>query len=86
MCTATCAPVGAGPARRTPGLETCGGTTLADPAAANPTFFTGFLASPVVAAGGLQAVARVARTRYFEQSRVGVRDPVETCNGDRLLF
>jgi hypothetical protein len=67
------------------GLETSGGTALAEPAA-NPTFFTGFLASPAVAAGGLQAVARVASTRYFEQSQVPVRDPVVTCNGDRLRF
>src|SRR5580658_63480 len=67
------------------GLETSGGTALAG-TAANPTFFTGFLASPAAAAGGLQAVARVARTRYFEQTQVRVADPVVTGNGDRLRF
>jgi hypothetical protein len=67
------------------GLETSGGTALTGPAA-NPRFFTGFLASPAVAAGALAGVARVARTRYFEQSQVRVRDPVVTCNGDRLRF
>ena len=72
-------------ARGSLGLETSGGTALAGPAA-NPRFFTGFVASPAVAAGGLAAVARVARTRYFEQSQVRVRDPVVTCNGDRLRF
>ena len=72
-------------ARGSLGLETSGGTALAGPAA-NPRFFTGFVTSPAVAAGGLAAVARVARTRYFEQSQVRVRDPVVTCNGDRLRF
>jgi hypothetical protein len=77
------------------GLETSGGTALAGPAA-NPTFFTGFLASPEVAASALAAVARVARARYYEPSRSRALhvewsgppplDPVVTCNGDRLRF
>jgi hypothetical protein len=67
------------------GLETSGGTGLAGPSD-NPRFFTGFLANPAVAAGGLQAVARVARTRYFQPNLVALRDPVVTCNGDRLRF
>src|SRR5215472_1324029 len=77
------------------GLETSGGTALARPAA-NPTFFTGFLASPGVAASALAAVARVARARYYEPSRSRALhvewsgpaplDPVVTCNGDRLRF
>ena len=67
------------------GLETSGGTALAGPAA-NPTFFTGFLASPEVAASALAAVARVAWARYYEPSRSRALDPVVTCNGDRLRF
>lgn len=67
------------------GLATSGGTGLAGPNE-NPRFFTGFLAHPAVAAGGLQAVARVARTRYFQPTLVALRDPVVTCNGDRLRF
>jgi hypothetical protein len=67
------------------GLQTSGGTTLAGEPE-NPRFFTGFLANPAVAAGGLQAVARVARTRYFQPIPVAVRDPVVTCDGGRLRF
>jgi hypothetical protein len=68
------------------GLETAGGTALAGPVR-NPRFFTGFLTDAVPAAGGLQAVARVARSRYPELTgRPAYRDPVVTCNGDRLRF
>jgi hypothetical protein len=77
------------------GLETSGGMALAGPAA-NPRFFTGFLASPEVAASALAAVARVARARYYEPSRSRGPvlepsgpphlDPVVTCGGDRLRF
>lgn len=67
-------------------LETAGGTALAGPVG-NPRFFTGFLAEAAPAAGGLQAVARVARSRYPELTgRPAFRDPVVTCNGDRLRF
>ena len=68
------------------GLETAGGTALAGPAA-NPRFFTGFLTDAAPAAAGLQAIARVARSRYPELTgRTAFRDPVVTCNGDRLRF
>ncbi|GAA2808693.1 SWIM zinc finger domain-containing protein [Saccharopolyspora taberi] len=68
------------------GLETAGGTALAGPAD-NPRFFTGFLTDAAPAACGLQAVARVARSRYPELTGVAAyRDPVVTCNGDRLRF
>ncbi|MEU6270340.1 SWIM zinc finger family protein [Saccharopolyspora shandongensis] len=68
------------------GLETAGGTALAGPVG-NPRFFTGFLTDAAPAAGGLQAVARVARSRYPELTgRPAFRDPVVTCNGDRLRF
>ncbi|WP_235883928.1 hypothetical protein [Saccharopolyspora elongata] len=68
------------------GLETAGGTALAGPAG-NPRFFTGFLTDAAPAAGGLQAIARVARSRYPELTgRPAFRDPVVTCNGDRLRF
>jgi hypothetical protein len=66
-------------------LETSGGTALAGPVA-NPRFFTGFLTSPVIAAGGLQSVAQVARTRYYQPDQLAWRDPVVTGNGDRLRF
>ena len=67
------------------GLQTAGGVTLAGPAA-NPRFFTGFLAGAEQAAAGLLAVAGVAQARYYQPQRVGLRDPVVTCNGDRLRF
>lgn len=67
------------------GLATSGGLTAAGPAA-NPRFFTGFLVSPQAAATGLLSVAAVARTRYFQPRLAASRDPVVTCNGDRLRF
>jgi hypothetical protein len=67
------------------GLETSGGLTAVGPAA-NPRFFTGFLVSPQVAAAGLLAVAAVARARYYQPRLASSRDPVVTCNSDRLRF
>ena len=76
---------GADPAGRRAVLQTSGGVTAAGPAA-NPRFFTGFLAGAEQAAAGLLAVADVAQARYYQPQRVGLRDPVVTCNGDRLRF
>jgi hypothetical protein len=67
------------------GLSTSGGMTATGPAA-NPHFFTGFLARAEVAASGLLAVADVARARYYNPQLAGFRDPVVTCDGDRLRF
>ncbi len=55
-------------------------------AEARPRFFSGFLASPQVAARGLLAVADVAAARYHQRIRPGSLDPVVTGNGDRLRF
>jgi hypothetical protein len=65
------------------GLATSGGTTPAGPAA-HPRLFTGFLAQAEPASAGLLAVAGVARARYFQPQLTSLRDPVVTCNGDRL--
>jgi SWIM zinc finger/DprA winged helix domain len=73
------------PAGRRVGLETSGGVTAGGPAA-NPRFFTGFLAGAEQAAAGLLAVADVAQARYYQPQMVRLRDPVVTCNGDRLRF
>ncbi|MGW6538061.1 SWIM zinc finger family protein [Streptomyces sp. NPDC055051] len=67
------------------GLETASGLTPRG-AEAHPRFFTGFLASPQVAARGLLAVADVAAARYHQRTRPGSLDPVVTGNGDRLRF
>ncbi|GAA3927129.1 SWIM zinc finger domain-containing protein [Streptomyces gulbargensis] len=67
------------------GLETAGGLTPRG-AEAHPRFFSGFLASPQVAARGLLAVADVAAARYHQRTRPGSLDPVVTGNGDRLRF
>jgi hypothetical protein len=66
-------------------LATSGGVTAAGPAA-NPRFFTGFVTWPQATAAGLLAVAAVARARYYQPQRAAFRDPVVTCNGDRLRF
>ena len=55
----------------------------------HPTFFTGFLARPDVAAAGLLAVADVAASRYGDaglMKRLANLDPVVTASGDRLRF
>jgi hypothetical protein len=66
-------------------LQTAGGVTVAGPAA-NPRFFTGSLAGAEQAAAGLLAVASVAQARYYQPQAAALRDPVVTCNGDRLRF
>ena len=76
---------GADPASRRARLETAGGVTVAGPTA-NPRFFTGFVAGAEQAAAGLLAVANVAQARYYQPQAAGLRDPVVTCNGDRLRF
>jgi hypothetical protein len=76
---------GADPAGRRALLQTSGGVTITGPAA-NPRFFTGFVTGAEQAATGLLAVADVAQARYYQPQRVGLRDPVVTCNGDRLRF
>ncbi|MDL4774717.1 SWIM zinc finger family protein [Actinomadura xylanilytica] len=65
------------------GLSTSGGITSAGPAA-HPRFFSGLLTQAAPAAAAMLALADVARTRYFQPRPTGFRDPVVTCNGDRL--
>ncbi|WP_344239592.1 SWIM zinc finger family protein [Actinocorallia libanotica] len=65
------------------GLATSGGTTSRG-AVAHPHFFSGVLARGDVGAAGLLGLADVAQTRYFQPRPTGFRDPVVTCNGDRL--
>ncbi|MGZ2360433.1 SWIM zinc finger domain-containing protein [Streptomyces sp. 372A] len=72
-------------AGRSLGLETAGGSTPHG-AEAHPRFFSGFLASPHIAARGLLAVADVAATRYYQRTLLSSLDPVVTGNGDRLRF
>jgi hypothetical protein len=76
---------GADPAGRRALLQTSGGVTVTGPAA-NPRFFTGFVAGAEQAAAGLLAVASVAQARYYQPQRAGLRDPVVTCDGERLRF
>jgi hypothetical protein len=66
--------------RRALGLQTSGGR------APNPRFFTGFLGDSQQAATALLAIAKIAGTRYFQPTTERLRDPVVTCNGDRLRF
>src|SRR5690349_175454 len=72
-------------AGRSLGLETAGGSTPQG-AEAHPRFFSGFLASPRIAARGLLAVADVAAARYYQRTLLSSLDPVVTGNGDRLRF
>ena len=65
------------------GLSTSGGTTSTGPRE-HPRFFSGVLTEPAAAAAALLAVADVARTRYHRPRPTAFRDPVVTCNGDRL--
>ncbi|MFI7110144.1 SWIM zinc finger family protein [Nonomuraea sp. NPDC050227] len=69
------------------GLATSGGRALSGPAVA-PRFFSGVVTQAAPAAAALLGVADVALARYHQpQERPGwVRDPVVTCNGDRLRF
>ncbi|MFB9195337.1 SWIM zinc finger family protein [Actinomadura verrucosospora] len=65
------------------GLSTSGGTTSSGPQA-HPHFFSGVLTQPGAAAAGLLALADVAQTRYYQPRPTSFRDPVVTCNGDRI--
>ncbi|GAB2862790.1 SWIM zinc finger domain-containing protein [Actinocorallia aurea] len=65
------------------GLATSGGTST-EGAVAHPRFFTGLLTRADVGAAGLLALADVAQTRYYQPRPTWARDPVVTCNGDRL--
>ncbi|MFD0905537.1 SWIM zinc finger family protein [Actinomadura sediminis] len=65
------------------GLSTSGGTTGSGPRA-HPHFFSGVLTQAAPAAAALIGLADVARTRYHRPRPTGFRDPVVTCNGDRL--
>ncbi|NJP88000.1 SWIM zinc finger family protein [Nonomuraea sp. FMUSA5-5] len=67
------------------GLSTSGGTALSGPAA-HPRFFSGLLIHAAPAAAGLLAVADVALTRYHQPRPGSTRDPVVTCDGQRLRF
>ena len=66
-------------------LQTSGGTTTAGPAA-HPRFFSGFLGEAEPAAAALLGVANIAQARYWRPNLAALRDPVVTCNGDRLRF
>lgn len=65
------------------GFATSGGVST-EGSCARPRFFRGLLTRGDVAAAGLLALADVARTRYFQPRPTSSRDPVVTCNGDRL--
>ncbi|MFD1542663.1 SWIM zinc finger family protein [Nonomuraea guangzhouensis] len=67
------------------GLSTSGGTALSGPQS-HPRFFSGLLTQAAPAAAGLLAVADVALTRYHQPRPGWTRDPVVTCDGDRLRF
>lgn len=67
------------------GLSTSGGTALSGPQA-HPRFFSGLLTQAAPAAAGLLAVADVALTRYHQPRPGWTRDPVVTCDGERLRF
>jgi hypothetical protein len=51
-----------------------------------PLFLAGFVTRPAVVATGLRAVAKVAATKCYRPDQPRQRDPVVTCNGDRLRF
>ena len=65
------------------GLSTSGGRTQTGPRD-HPHFFSGLLTQAAPAAAGLLALADVAQTRYHRPVPTTMRDPVVTCNGDRL--
>lgn len=66
-------------------LSTFGGRTARGPQA-HPRFFSGLLTRAAPAAAGLLAVADVAMARYDHPAPSFSRDPVVTCNCDRLRF
>jgi SWIM zinc finger len=65
------------------GLSTSGGTTDSGPKA-HPHFFSGLLTQAAPAAAALLGLADVAQARYYQPQLTAMRDPVVTCNGDRL--
>ncbi|SEG07127.1 SWIM zinc finger [Thermomonospora echinospora] len=65
------------------GLSTSGGTTDSGPKA-HPHFFSGLLTQAAPAAAALLGLADVAQARYHQPRPTSMRDPVVTCNGDRL--
>src|SRR4051794_34068503 len=68
------------------GLSTSGGRT-ASGLATHPRFFSGLITQAAPAAAALLAVADVALARYHQPRAGGSawsRDPVVTCDGDRL--
>jgi hypothetical protein len=67
------------------GLATAGGMTATGPVA-NPYFYTGFVIRADIAAVGMLAVANVATARYYQPRPTISRDPVVTCDGERLRF
>ncbi len=68
------------------GLSTSGGLTSSG-LVARPHFFSGLLTRAAPAAAALIGLADVAKTRYYDARAVTfMRDPVVTCNGDRLRF
>ncbi|MCC5579766.1 SWIM zinc finger family protein [Microtetraspora sp. AC03309] len=67
------------------GLSTSGGRTTRG-LLEHPRFFSGLITQAAPAAGGLLAVADVALTRYHQPRPGWTRDPVVTCDGDRLRF
>lgn len=75
-----------------PSMVGADGVALATDGAADPTvFFDGFVERPDQAAVALLAVARVARTRYYEPAnmvaaRIAAADPVVTSGETALRF
>jgi SWIM zinc finger len=63
-------------------------TTGAGPstATAHPRFFSGFLAEAEPAAAGLLGLANVAAAHYYRKVPTWMRDPVVTCDAERLRF
>ncbi|MEU4700144.1 SWIM zinc finger family protein [Nonomuraea dietziae] len=64
-------------------LSTSGGRALSGPQA-HPRFFSGLITEAAPAAAGLLALADVAMTRYHQPRPGWTRDPVVTCDGQRL--
>lgn len=67
------------------GLSASGGTALSGPQT-HPRFFSGLHTHAAPAAAGLPAVTDVALTRCHRPRPGWPRDPVVTCDGDRLRF
>ncbi|MFI6292384.1 SWIM zinc finger family protein [Nonomuraea sp. NPDC050790] len=65
------------------GLSTSGGRALSGPLP-RPRFFSGLVTEAAPAAAGLLALSDVAMTRYHQPRPGWTRDPVVTCDGQRL--